>query len=143
MRRTIREAPCRSSRAPSRPTKIGPSAAFADDQIDRSGGAGRERDGDVLAALAQDQQGAVTAFQAESFDVGTDRFRHPQPVQRQQRDQGVIASAGEPGRDQHRADLVAVQAGGVGLVVEPRSTHMHRRRAIEQTFFDRVPVQAR
>jgi hypothetical protein len=42
------------------------------------------RDGDDLAALAADDQGAVPAFQAQLVDVGASRLRHPQPVQRQQ-----------------------------------------------------------
>jgi hypothetical protein len=37
----------------------------------------------------------------------------PQAVDGQQRDQGMLGGRPEPGRDQQRADLVAVQAGGV------------------------------
>jgi hypothetical protein len=48
--------------------------SFADDQVDGAGGAGCERDGDVLAALSQDHKGPVHALQAETFDVGTDCF---------------------------------------------------------------------
>jgi hypothetical protein len=43
--------------------------ALADGQVDRPGGARRERDGDDLAALAGDDQGAVAAFQAQVLDV--------------------------------------------------------------------------
>ena len=100
-------------------------AAFADGEVDRPGGAGRQRDGDDLAALADDRQGAMTAFEPESFDVGPDRFGDPQPVQREQADEGVVAGAAETGGDEHGADFVAVQAGGVGLVVEARPTDMH------------------
>jgi hypothetical protein len=39
-------------------------ASLADGQVDRPRGARRQRDGDDLAALAGDDQGAVTAFQA-------------------------------------------------------------------------------
>ena len=39
-------------------------ASLADGQVDRPRGALRQRDGDDLAALAGDDQGAVTAFQA-------------------------------------------------------------------------------
>ncbi len=63
---------------------------FADSQIDGAGDAWRQRHRDELAALAQHRQGAVPAFLAESFDVGADRLRHPQTVQRQQGHQGVI-----------------------------------------------------
>ncbi len=33
----------------------------------------------------------------------------------------------DPGGDQDRADLVAVQPGGVGLVLQPRTTDVRRR----------------
>ena len=42
-------------------------------------------------------------------------------------DQGVVAGAGEPGGDEHGAELVAVQPDGVRLVVESGSAHVHRR----------------
>ena len=61
-------------------------AAFADGEVDGPGGAGRERDGDDLAALAQDGQGAVAALEAEAFDVGAGRFGDPQPVEGEQAD---------------------------------------------------------
>jgi hypothetical protein len=64
---------------------------FADGEVDGPGDAWRERHGDELAALAQHRQGAMTAFLTEGFDVGADRLRNPQPVQRQQRHQGVVA----------------------------------------------------
>src|SRR5271154_4611831 len=44
-------------------------AAFAGGQVDRPGGAGSERDGDDLAALAGNGQGPVPAFQAQVLDV--------------------------------------------------------------------------
>ena len=52
-------------------------SAITDREIDRSRRARRERDGHGLAAFADDAQGAVAALEAESFDVGADRFRHP------------------------------------------------------------------
>ena len=45
---------------------------------------GGERHGDDLAAFADDGEGAVTAFEAEVFDVGADGFGDPQPVERKQ-----------------------------------------------------------
>lgn len=42
--------------------------ALADGQVDGAGGAGRERDGNDLAALAGDDQGPVPAFQAQVLD---------------------------------------------------------------------------
>jgi hypothetical protein len=37
-----------------------------------------------------------------------DRFRDPWPVEREQRDEGVVAGAGESGGDEHRPEFVAV-----------------------------------
>ena len=54
--------------------------SFADGEIDGSGGARCEWDGDDLAALAQHGEGAVSAFDAEGVDVGAEGFRDPQPV---------------------------------------------------------------
>jgi hypothetical protein len=51
--------------------------AFADGEIDRSGGARCERDRNDLAAFAQDGEGAVPAFEAESVDIGAERFGDP------------------------------------------------------------------
>ena len=54
------------------------------------------------------------------FDVSSRRFGDSQPIQRQQADQRVILRASEPGRDEQRADFVAIKARRVRLVVEPR-----------------------
>jgi hypothetical protein len=43
--------------------------------------AGRERDGDDLAALAGDHQGRVAAFGAQILDLGSGGLGHPQAVQ--------------------------------------------------------------
>jgi len=64
--------------------------ALPDRQVDGPGHSWCERHGGDLAALAQHGQRPMTTFQAEGFDVGADRFGHPQPVQRQQRDEGVV-----------------------------------------------------
>ena len=47
----------------------------------------------------------------------------------------------EPGGDQERAELVAVQAGGVGFVVQAGPSDMSGGRVIEEFFLDRVPVE--
>ena len=77
----------------------------------------------------------MAAFEAELFDVGADRFGDPQPVERQQAEQRMVTGAAEPGGDEHGADLVAVQAGRVRLVVEARSADVHRGRDRDQAFF--------
>ena len=48
--------------------------ALADCEVDGTGRAWRERDGDNLAALAHDGEGSMTAFEAQRFDVGTGRL---------------------------------------------------------------------
>jgi hypothetical protein len=83
-------------------------SAFTGGQVDRSGGARRERDGGDLAALAGDGQGPVPTFRAQLLDVGAGGFGYPQPVQGQQGDQRVLEWRAEPGRNEHGAELVAV-----------------------------------
>lgn len=93
--------------------------ALADRQVDRTRRPGREEDGD---GLAEHRECAVAALETERFDVGAERFGHAQPVDRQQADERMLACRRQSGGDEQRADLVAVEAGGVGLVVEPRPT---------------------
>ena len=93
--------------------------AFADGQVDGAGRSRCQRDGDGLAAFAHDGEGPMSSLDGEGLDVGSDRFGHPQPVERQQGDQGVLGGGAEPGGDKERSDLVSVQADGVGLVVDP------------------------
>jgi hypothetical protein len=83
------------SSMPVQPTPIrgqedGPFTAFTDGQVDRAGGARRERDGDDLAARAGDHQGAVASFDAQGLDAGAGGLGDPQPVQREQRDQRML-----------------------------------------------------
>ena len=63
----------------------------------------------------------MAAFQAQLLDVGAGGFGDPQPVQGQQGDECVFGRRAEPGGYQQRAELVAVQRGGVRLVVHPRA----------------------
>jgi hypothetical protein len=73
-----------------------PVEPFPDRQVDRPRGPRGERDGDDLAALPQDRQGPVAAFETERVDISTQGFADPQPVDRQQRDQGVPAAGPRP-----------------------------------------------
>jgi hypothetical protein len=116
-------------------------AAFAGGQVDRPGGAGRERDGDDLAALAGDRQGPVPALQAQVLDVSAGGLRDPQPVQREQRDQRMLERRPEPGSHQQRAELFAVQGGGVGLIIQPGAPDVRGRGVIQELFFDGVLVE--
>lgn len=69
----------------------------------------------------------MPTFEAEDRNVGAESFGDPQPVDRQQRDQGVLVRGAQPGGDEQGADLVAVQPDGVGLVVQPRAAHVNSR----------------
>jgi hypothetical protein len=116
-------------------------AALADGQVDRPRGPRRERDGDDLAALAGDHQGPVAALDAEVLDVRAGGLRYPQPVEGQQRDQRMLDRRAEPGGDQQRAELVAVQPGGMRLIVQPGPADVGGRGVIQQLLLDRVAVE--
>ena len=83
----------------------------------------------------------MPAFLAQRLDVGADRLGHPQPIQRQQRHQGVIAWRRQASGDQDRAELVAVEVGDMGLVVDPWPADVHRRRVLDHAFFFGVAVE--
>jgi len=83
----------------------------------------------------------VSAFDAERLDVGVCSFGDAEPVEGQQGDQRVFRRRSEPGGDQERAELVAVQAGGVGFVVQAGPANMRGRGMIEEFFLDGVPVE--
>ena len=53
---------------------------------------GGEGDGNDLAALTGDGHGPVTSGKADLVDVGADGLKDPQPVEGQQRHQGVALS---------------------------------------------------
>jgi hypothetical protein len=118
-----------------------PVGSFADGQVDRAGRTRRERDSDHLAALAGDDQCAVAAIETEVLDVGAGGFGDPQPVQCEQGDDRVLAGCAEPGRDQERAELVAVQGDGVGFVVQAGTADVRGRGVLEEFFLDRVLVE--
>ena len=84
---------------------------LTDSQVDSPGDAWSEWHRHQLAALAQHRQRAMAALQTEGLDVGADRLRHAQPVQRQQRHQRMIAWRRQSGGDVDRTQLVAVQVG--------------------------------
>jgi len=117
-------------------------ATFAHRQVDGPGRAGRQRDGHDLATLAHDRERAVPSLQPQVLDVSPNGFRDPQPVESQQAEQGVIPGAGQPRSHQHGADLVAVQAGGVGLVVQLGAPHVGRWRDPDQAFLFGVRLEA-
>jgi hypothetical protein len=83
----------------------------------------------------------VTALQAQVLDVRAGGLRHAQPVEREQGDQRMLGSRAEPGGDQERAELVAVQGGGVRLVVQPGAADVRGGRVVEEFFLDGVLVE--
>jgi len=83
----------------------------------------------------------VAPFDPHGLNVSSGGLRHPQPVQGQQRDQRVLGGRAQAGGDEQGAELVAVQGGGVGLVVQPRPADVHGGRMIEELFLDGVLVE--
>jgi len=83
-------------------------------------------------------QAPVPAFQAQVLDVRAGGLGHAQPVERQQGDQRVLGRRPEPGGDQERAELVAVQGGRVRFVVQPGTADVRRRRVVQEFFLDGV-----
>jgi len=53
----------------------------------------------------------------------------------------MLGRRAEPGRDQQRAEFVAVQPNCMGLVVQAGAADMRRRGVSEQFFFDSVAVE--
>jgi len=49
----------------------------------------------------------------------------------------MLGGRAEPGGDQQRAELIAVQPGGVRLIIQPRAPDVGGGRVIEEFFFDR------
>ena len=55
----------------------------------------------------------------------------------------MLVRFAKPGGDEQGTDLVAVQTGGVGLVVQTGPAHVHRRRHRDEAFLLGVAVEAR
>jgi hypothetical protein len=119
-----------------------PLAALADCKIDSAGGAWGQWDSDNLPALAHDSESSVYPFESECLDIGTGRLRDSQSVERKQREEGVLGGRSESGSHKESSDFVAVEPGGVRLVVEARPADMDRWRVIEKLLFDGIAVEA-
>jgi hypothetical protein len=74
------------------------------------------------------------------LDVRSGGLRYPQPVECEQGDERLLGRRAEPGGDQERAELVAVQGGGVRLLVQPRPSDVRGGRVVEEFLFDGVLV---
>jgi len=73
------------------------------------------------------------------IDIRSGCLGDPQAVEGQQGDQGVLGGLAESGGDQERADLVAVQGGGLRLYHAASGAHIIRFRACQT----RIRPQAR
>ncbi len=85
----------------------------------------------------------MPALQAQVLDVSAGGLRDPQPVQREQRDQRMLGRRAEPGCHQQRAELVAVQGGGMGLIIQAGTADVRGRGMVQELFFDGVLVGTR
>ena len=136
--RTIRPAPCRSSRRPSGARNTGPPVRSPMARSTARAVRGASGIVTTLPPLAGARQRPVPALHAPVLDVRAGGLADPQPVQREQRDQRVPRWRAEPGSGQQRAGLVAVQRGGAGLAGDPGPPDAGGRGAIQELFSDRV-----
>jgi len=63
------------------------------------------------------------------------------PLRASRVDQRVLGRRPEPGADQERAELVAIQGSSMGLVVQPRAADMSGRGVLEEFFLDGVLIE--
>ena len=84
----------------------------------------------------------MTSLQTERIDVSTQRFGDTQAVQREQRHQRMFPCRRQAGGDEERADLVAIQASRIRLIVEAGTAHMDGRRVLNQALLLGVAVEA-
>ncbi len=101
-----------------------PGRSLADVEIEGPCRPRRQRDSGGLVAFAMDERGAVASVDVEVVDVGAEGFGDAQPVQCEQARECVIPSTAESGLDEERAEFVAIEAEGGGLVVLFRATDM-------------------
>ena len=64
--------------------------SLVDVEVDRPGGARRQGDGRLLAALAHDLERGVPALEVEVVDVGTQCFGDAQTAEGQKRRRGMV-----------------------------------------------------
>jgi hypothetical protein len=80
----------------------------------------------------------VATLQAQVLDISAGGLGDPQPVQREQRDQRMLGRRAEPCGHQQGAQLVAVQGGGMRLIIQPRPPDVGGRGMVQEFFLDRV-----
>jgi len=90
---------------------------LVDRQVEGPGNPRRERHGHDLAALAGQCQGPMTSLQAERVDVRAKASETRRPLSASSDTSAWSRADDRPSSDQQHAELVAIQAGRVGLVV--------------------------
>ena len=83
----------------------------------------------------------MPAFEAQGLDIGAGGFGDAEPVESQQGDQRMLGGRAEPRGDQQSAELVAVQADGVRLIVQPGTADVGGRGVLQQLLLYRVPIE--
>src|SRR5215210_2757071 len=119
-----------------------PRRPLADVEIKGSGRPGRQGDGDVLAALAEDLERAVATLEVEVVDVGAEGLGDPQTIEGEQGCEGVVTWRAETGLDEEGAEFVAVEAQRPRLVVHLWPANIERRVAINEPLLLAVLVEA-
>jgi hypothetical protein len=102
---------------------------------------GNERDRGRLVALAEDAQGAVTAFEAKILDVAGAGFADPQPVEPEQHGERRVVAVVLVGGEQEHAELGTVQPPGIGGV-HPRAADILGRVRPDPPVDVREPLEA-
>jgi hypothetical protein len=127
--------------APVRTSEDRSAESLTDGEVDRPRGARCQGDGDDLAALAQNRQGAVSPLETQGSMFAPVASETRRPFEREQRDQSVFDGWPQAGRYQQGADFVGVQANGVGVVVQPRPPNVDRWGDGDEAFFFGVAVE--
>jgi hypothetical protein len=83
----------------------------------------------------------VPSLALQVVDVGPERLGDAQSVEGQQRRQGVVPGRPEVGLGEEGAQLVAVEAERVGLVVDPRAAYVGGRVALDEPLLLAVAVK--
>ena len=68
----------------------------------------------------------MPTFEAEALDVGADRFRYAQAVQREQTDEGMVFGTSESSGNQHRGRPRRDRDLSREIRVQTRAPHVHR-----------------
>ena len=82
----------------------------------------------------------MAALQAQVFDVCAGGLGDAQPVEGEQGDQRVLGGRPSP-RQRGGSELVAVQGGGVRLVIQPGAADVGGGRVVEEFLFHGVLVE--